>query len=236
MRLAVVQVLLVPADGAGVHDDTVLLVADAVLRATLRVHLEVGDAEAAVGQELDLAEAEGVAFAVGTGVIRVDREDLLVVLDADEDAVLTEAALAVLEGRVARQRHGGDVGVPGDGDLLEVARPLQNISAVLHGSLGGREHLVAVGGADVDLASVLVQDERLEIVILTLGLPAVVSDDGRVGGFTRLIVAPLSRLILPELEGAGAVTVEVAFLLPKSPTVIPFTIHSRKPNPGLGTV
>lgn len=141
--------------------------------------------------EDDFAEATGVAVAVRVGVRRVDANGLTVVLDVDEHAVLAEAAGAVLEGRVARQRDRRDVGVPGDGDLLEFTRG-SRVAAVADRTLGRPEGLVRVGGTDVDQAAVAVADQCLEVVVLALGLPAV-------GGHDR-VLALLERDALTFLE------------------------------------
>jgi hypothetical protein len=193
--------LLVLALGAGVHDDTVTLVADAVLGATTRVHLEVGDVKAAVGHEVDFTEAERVALTVSVGVSSVDADDLVTVLDADVDAVLVEAALTVLDSRVAGQCHGGDVFVPGDGDLLEVTGSCADVTAVTDSSLRCGENFVAVGGADVDLVAVLVAHECLQIVILVLGLPAVGSDDRCARGLREADLATLFKADLAVARG-----------------------------------
>lgn len=191
------QELLGLALGAGVHDDPVALVGDALLGATLRVHLEVGDREGAVVVEDDLAEAERVAAALRAGVLGVDADGLGTVLDVDVDAVLAEAAGSVLESRVARQRDGRDVGVVLDGDGLELAG-LLGVAAVGDGALAGGELLVLVGSADVDRGAVLVADERLEVVVLALGGPAVLGADGARGGLVEA-----DRLTLLETDLAA---------------------------------
>ena len=182
---------------AGVHDDTVTSVGDAALGVAGRVELEVDDLERAVGLEDHLAEAEGVAVAVGAGVGRLDPDDLGAVEDVDEHAVLAEAAGAVLEGGVAGQGHRRDVGVPADGDLLELAGTL-GVAAVTDGTLGGHQQLVAVGGTHVDLPAVVVADQGLEVVVLVAGRPAVLDRD-RGGG--RLRQADLLALLQADRAG-----------------------------------
>ena len=191
--------LLVLALGSGVHDDLVVLVADAVLRAPLRVQLEVGHVERVVGLEGDLAEAEGVALAISAGIRGIDADELVAVLDVDVDAVLMEAALAVLECRVAGQCHRCDVRVPLDGDRLEIAGSRTNITSVANGAFRRREDFVAVSGADVDLAAVLVAHEGLQVIVLVLGLPAVGGADR---GVHRL--GETDRCALHEADLAGA--------------------------------
>ncbi len=173
--------LLGLALGAVVHEDLVTPVADALLRARLGVQLQVDHGQVTVLLEEHLAEAEGVLGAVGAGVGGAQADHLRSVLDVDVDAVLAERSLAVLEGRVRRQGDRRDVGVPRDVDLLEVSR-VRDVAVVADRPLGGLEHLVPVGSTDVDLATVTVAHERLEVVILALGRPAVADHDGRVTG------------------------------------------------------
>lgn len=190
--------LLRLALGTDVHHDAIAAVADPPLGAPARVHLEVGCVERTVGLEDDLTEAERVALSVGAGVGGVEADDLRAVLDVDVDAVLAETALTVRDGRVAGQRHRRNVGVPGDGDGLELTG-FTGVAAVADRTLGSPKDLVLVGGTDVDLPTVVVAHQRLEVVVLPTGGPAV-ADADRVG---VLLERDPAALLERDLAGAG---------------------------------
>lgn len=169
--------LLGLASGADVHDHQITIVADPVLGARLRIHLVVDDRKPAVKLEDDLAEAARIAGAVGARICRVDADDLTTVHDVHEHAVLMEAAGAVLDGRVAAECDGCDVGIPLHGDRFKRAAAFLDVAAVDYGTLGGAEHFVAVSGSDVDQSTVAVANQCLEIVVLATRLPAVRSNN-----------------------------------------------------------